>query len=142
MTALPSQSDRPEHSGIIPHLTCNGAADAIEFYKSAFGAEELMRMPDESGKLMHACIEINGAHVFMHDNYPEYGSVDPATRGGYSVTMHIALNTPDEVNAWYQRAIDAGCAVEMELADQFWGDRYGMVKDKWGHAWSFGAQLA
>lgn len=132
---------RPDHSGIIPHLTCNGAADAIEFYKKAFGAEELSRMPDDTGKLMHGCVKINGTHVFLHDEYPEMGALDPSSRGGYSVTMHIALPTPDEANAWYARAVQAGAIVEMEISDQFWGDRYGAVKDKWGHAWSFGAPL-
>ena len=139
---IPAQETRPTFTGVIPHLTVDGAVDAVAFYKAAFGAEELSCIPGENGKIIHACIVVNGAHVFLHDEFPDFGSIDPSHRGGSSVTMHIALGTPADVDVWYKRALDAGCTVEMELGDQFWGDRFGSVFDKWGHAWSFGAPLA
>jgi PhnB protein len=126
--------------GITPHLSIRGgrAAEAIDFYKQAFGAEELLRHPAEDGKrLMHAHLKINGESLMLADDFPEYrGGSEAGPPEG--VTLH--LQVPDADAAW-QRAVDAGAKVTMELADQFWGDRYGQVEDPFGHRWSIGAPV-
>ena len=126
-------------SGLTPHLSIGGgrAAEAIDFYKAAFGAEEMMRMPADDGKrLMHAHLKVNGASLMLADDFPEYsGKAAGAPEG---VSLH--LQVPDADAAW-QRALDAGASVKMELADQFWGDRYGQVEDPFGHRWSIGSPL-
>lgn len=118
---------------ITPHLVCAGAAEAIEFYKKAFGAEELSRMPGAGGKLMHASIRIGDSVVMLTDEHPEYGSLGPLALKGTPVVIHIYV--PD-VDAFFARAVAAGAAVRMPPADMFWGDRYGQVSDPYGHHWS------
>lgn len=118
---------------LSPHLVCDGAAAAIDFYKEAFGAEEVMRLPGPTGKLMHASVMINGAMVLLVDEMPEYGVLGPAKLGGSAVTLHLVV--PD-VDAAFARAIAAGGTETMAVADQFWGDRYGVLKDPFGHKWS------
>lgn len=119
--------------GLAPHLTCRDAAKAIDFYKKAFGAVELMRLPGPDGKLMHAAVQINGAMVMLNDEMPDYGALSPLSLKGTAVTLH--LNVPD-VDAWFARAVKAGATATMPVADMFWGDRYGIVTDPFGHAWS------
>ena len=119
--------------GLAPHITCRDAAKAIEFYKKAFGAVELMRLPGPDGKLMHAAVQINGAMVMLNDEMPAYGALSPLSLKGTAVTLH--LNVPD-VDAWFARAVKAGATATMPVADMFWGDRYGIVTDPFGHAWS------
>jgi PhnB protein len=96
-----------------------------------------MRMPAEgSDKLMHCHLRINGGDVFMSDEFPEYGaSLGDGPRG---VTMFLAV---DDADTWYNRAVEAGATVRMEIADQFWGDRFGEVIDPYGHGWAFGSPL-
>jgi PhnB protein len=118
---------------LSPHLVCDGAADAIDFYKKAFGAEEVMRLPGPNGKLMHASVLINGAMVLLVDEMPEYGVLGPIKIGGTAVTLHLVV--PD-VDAAVAQAVAAGATVTMPVADQFWGDRYGVIKDPFGHSWS------
>jgi PhnB protein len=133
------QSNRPTFSGVIPYLMVRGAADAIEFYKRALGAEELgPRMPagEDDPRLMHAYLKVNGSDVFLSDEFPEYGQ--SLGEGPKGITLHLAV---DDADRWYNRAVEAGCTVEMEIADQFWGDRYGSVRDPSGHSWSFGSPL-
>lgn len=120
--------------GLTPHIICSGAADAIAFYVKAFGAEEMMRLPAPDGKLMHATIIINGAPLMMVDEFPGCaGSSSPQTLKGTPVSLHLKV---DDVDAWMKRAVDAGATVIMPVADMFWGDRYGMVEDPFGHRWS------
>jgi len=130
---------RPTFHGVIPYLMVRGAAEAIEFYKRALGAEELgPRMPagESDPRLMHAYLKVNGSDVFLSDEFPEYGqSLGDGPKG---ITLHLAV---DDADRWYNRAMEAGCTVEMEIADQFWGDRYGAVRDPFGHSWSFGSPL-
>jgi PhnB protein len=130
--------DQGRSGGIIPHLTIRDrkAADAIEFYKKAFGAEELMRHPTDDGRLMHASLKINGGHLMLNDDFPEHmgGPSQPAA----SFVLHLSV--PDADAAWSQ-ALDAGAEVRFDLADQFWGDRYGQVKDPFGFIWSIGAPV-
>ncbi len=118
---------------VTPHLVCAGAADAIEFYKQAFGAVELMRLPGPDGKLMHAGITIGDSLVMLADEFPEWGSAGPLTLKGTPVTIHLQVEDADAV---FTRAVEAGGEVVMPIADMFWGDRYGVVKDPFGHHWS------
>ena len=118
---------------LAPHITCRDAAKAIDFYKKAFGAVELMRLPGPDGKLMHGAVQINGAMVMLNDEMPEHGALSPQSLKGTAVTLH--LNVPD-VDAWFARAVKAGATVTMPVADMFWGDRYGIVTDPFWHAWS------
>lgn len=116
-----------------PYLVCVGASDAIAFYPKAFGATELMRLPTPEGKLLHAAVRIGGSVVMLNDEFPEMGSVGPKARGGASVTIHLFV---DDADAWFARAVKAGAMVKMPLQDMFWGDRYGLVEDPFGHSWS------
>ncbi|MGE0220860.1 VOC family protein [Mycolicibacterium sp.] len=121
---------------LAPHLVVGDAAAALGFYAKAFGAEEMVRMPGPDGKLMHAAMRINGFPVFLNDDYPEYNdgkSSTPTALGGTPVTIH--LQGPD-VDGRFQRALDAGATVVSPLEDQFWGDRYGVLRDPFGHQWS------
>jgi PhnB protein len=118
---------------LIPHLSCRNAADAAEFYQRAFGAEPLgiLKMPD--GRVMHGALSIRGATFFLVDEFPEHGGQSPQGLGGSPVTLH--LQVPD-CDAVFERAVEAGCTVVMPLDEMFWGDRYGMLKDPFGHKWS------
>lgn len=118
---------------VTPHLVCAGASDAIAFYQKAFGATELMRMPTPNGKLMHASIRIGDSIIMLNDEFPEMGAVGPKARGGASVTIHLYV---EDADASFARAVKAGATVKMPLGDMFWGDRYGLVEDPFGHSWS------
>ena len=123
------------------YLTIDGAAAAIEFYKAAFGAEEVMRMPSDDGKkLMHADLTIFGQTVLLADEFPEYGNVkSPIALGGTSFNMIVGLDAPADVDAAIAKAEAAGASVVMPAEDQFWGARFGMVRDPFGHLWAFNA---
>jgi PhnB protein len=123
---------------LTPHIVCAGAADAIEFYKQAFGAEELIRIPGEDGKLMHAAVSIDGSMLMLVDENPAWGIQGPLALGGSPVTLH--LNVPN-ADAAIERAVAAGATVTMPAHDAFWGDRYGQVKDPFGHSWSIAHPL-
>ncbi|BBZ31798.1 VOC family protein [Mycolicibacterium confluentis] len=121
---------------LVPHLVVEDAAAAIDFYAHAFGATEEIRLLHPEGKIIHACVRINGAPVFLNDDFPEYNdgkSSTPSALGGASVTIH--LHGPD-VDARFKRAVEAGATVVAPLEDQFWGDRYGVLRDPFGHQWS------
>ncbi len=118
---------------VTPHLVCAGAAEAIEFYKKAFGAEEIMRLPGAKGKLMHASIKIGDAMVMLVDELPEWGSLSPIALGGSPVTLHLYVA---DVDSFVERAVKAGAILRMPVEDMFWGDRYGIVEDPFGHKWS------
>lgn len=128
---------------IMPHLDIDGAAAALDFYKRAFNAVEMIRMPAEDGKrLMHASIKIGDGMVMLHDSFPEYaemgGTSNPKALGKSTVTIH--LYAPD-VDKTYKQAIDAGATGLMAPADMFWGDRYAKLRDSFGHVWSLGAPI-
>jgi PhnB protein len=118
---------------VTPHLICAGAADAIEFYKKAFGAVEEARIPGPGGKLMHAMIRIGDSAVMLVDEMPEWGALGPKALKGSPVTVHLYVENAD---ATFERAVKAGAKVTMPIADQFWGDRYGKLEDPFGHHWS------
>ena len=126
--------------GVTAHLTIGGgkAADAISFYARAFDAEEIRRhMADDGMRIMHAYLSLNGGSLMLNDEFPEFMSA-PATPPG-SVVLH--LQVPDADAAW-SKATGAGAEVIFPMADQFWGDRYGQVKDPYGFTWSIGAPSA
>lgn len=129
---------QPDLPGVVPHLVCDGAARAIDFYKEAFGAEEELRLAGPDGKLVHAAVIINGHMVMLMDEFPEMGASSPQRLGGSPVTLHLTV--PD-VDAAFERAVSAGATVVMPVADQFWGDRYGCVQDPFGHLWSLATPL-
>lgn len=123
---------------LSPHLVVDGADAAIDFYAQAFDAVELGRVPGPDGKLIHAALQINGCTVLLNDDFPETcggTSMTPKALGGTPVTIHLTVT---DVDAKFQRALDAGATVVMPLADQFWGDRYGVIADPFGHHWSMG----
>jgi PhnB protein len=120
-------------SPLSPHLVVAGAADAIEFYKKAFGAKELIKLEGPDGKLMHACVSINDSSVMLADENPQWKSLGPKSLGGTPVTIHLMV---DDVDKTADQAIAAGAKVVMPVADMFWGDRYGIVEDPFGHHWS------
>ena len=124
---------RKELQPVTPHLVCAGAADAIEFYKKAFGAIEMMRVPGKDAKLMHAAIQIGGASVMLVDEMPEWGALSPKSLNGTPVTIHLYV---DDVDAFVDCAVKAGATLKMPVADMFWGDRYGVIVDPFGHSWS------
>ena len=131
-----------EHQALIPHLVCEGAAKAIEFYKKAFGATEVSSMPAPDGKrVMHAEIRIDGKALFLCDDFPEFGDgkcESPKALGGTPVTIHRYVSDCD---AAIQRAIDAGATAKMPPQDVFWGDRYGVLRDPFGHSWSVATHI-
>ncbi|MBX3650131.1 MAG: VOC family protein [Burkholderiales bacterium] len=119
--------------GVTPHLVCAGATEALEFYKKAFDAVETVRLPGPGGKLMHAALIIAGSTVMFTDEMPECGAKSPQTLKGTPVTIHLYV--PD-ADAFYAQAVAAGAKAVMPPADMFWGDRYGVLEDPWGHSWS------
>ena len=123
---------------VTPHLTCAGAADAIDFYKRAFNAQEMARLKGPDGKLMHGMIRIGDSTVMLVDEYPDYGSFGPKSLKGSPVTIHLYV---EDVDAFVQRAVDAGAKVTMPLADMFWGDRYCRLEDPFGHHWSVATHI-
>jgi PhnB protein len=123
---------------VTPYLVCAGASDAIAFYKKAFGATELMRLPTPDGKLMHSAIRIGDSVIMLNDEFPEMGSLGPKSRQGTSVTIHLCVEDADE---WFARAVKAGATVKLPLQDMFWGDRYGQIEDPFGHNWSIATHI-
>lgn len=130
---------------VVPYLTVNNGIGAIAFYKKALAAKEIMKMPAEDGKrLMHAQLEINGHAIYLSDDFPEFAggkSRSPDKLGATPVGMFIQLDDPKEVDKWIARAAKAGATITMPAADQFWGDRFGVISDPYGHSWQFGAPL-
>ena len=128
----------PGMHSVTPHLVCAGAADAIAFYKKAFNAQELAQLAGPDGKLMHGMIKIGDSALMLVDEYPQWDSLGPKARNGTSVTLHLYV---EDADAQFKQAIDAGCEVRMPLADMFWGDRYGIVQDPFGHLWSIATHV-
>jgi uncharacterized glyoxalase superfamily protein PhnB len=124
---------------ITPHLTVRDGAKLIEFYKQAFGAKEIRRSVTPDGKsLLHAEIQIGDSRVFLNDEFPEMGARSPLATNGTPVHIHVYV---DDVDALFEKATKAGAKVVMPLADQFWGDRYGIVEDPSGHRWSLASHI-
>lgn len=129
-------------TGLLLHIVVNNATKAIEFYKQAFNATEVRRVPAQDGKrIMHAELRVGETTMYLCDEFPEFGPMyykNPLALGGTPIVIHQYV--PD-VDAAIKRAADAGAKVTMPAADQFWGDRYGQITDPFGHVWSFGKPL-
>jgi uncharacterized glyoxalase superfamily protein PhnB len=123
---------------VTPHLVCKGAAEAIEFYKRAFGATELSRLPGPNGRLVHAMIRIGDSTVMLVDEMPERGALRPQSLKGSPVAIHLYVEDVDAVTA---QAVRAGARTTMPVSDMFWGDRYGQIEDPFGHCWSIATHV-
>jgi uncharacterized glyoxalase superfamily protein PhnB len=125
---------------LTPYLVVKGASEAIEFYKQAFGAEEICRLPfplpDGQVKVGHAGLLIGNSSLFLADEFPGHGSKGPD--GNSPVTIHMYVTDAD---AAFSRAVEAGATVTMPLANMFWGDRFGKLVDPFGHHWSIAEHL-
>ena len=117
---------------ITPNIVVTDAAKAIEFYKKAFGAEERVRMPGPTGGVMHAEISIGDSAMMLGEEMPGTGAKSPKSYGGSPVSFYVYV---EDVDAAWQRAVDAGAKEVMPLADMFWGDRTGCLEDPFGHNW-------
>lgn len=125
------------YHSVTPAICVNGGAKAIEFYKKAFGAEEISVMPGEGGKIMHAELKFGDSIVFLGDEFPEYGFKAPIPNHTSS-SLHLYVADVDKA---FERAVAAGCTVKMPLSDMFWGDRYGKVVDPFGHTWGLATHI-
>ena len=121
---------------ITPQLTVKNASQAIEFYKKAFGATELNRMPDPKGRIMHSALKIGDSKFFVVDEMNDAKS--PQSLGGTPVVINLYVQDCDRL---YNQAVSAGATSIMPLADQFWGDRYGILKDPYGHTWAVATHI-
>jgi PhnB protein len=120
------------YNSVIPYLYIKGAAKAIEFYKSAFGATEFVRMPEPNGQIMHAELKIGDSMIMLSDEHPQMGALSPQSVGGTPVTLHLYVANVDAVT---QKAVDAGAKLDRPVKDQFYGDRTGSLTDPFGHKW-------
>jgi PhnB protein len=117
---------------VTPSLFVAGAAQALEFYRKAFGAEERMRFESPDGKIMHAEITVGDSTIMLADEMPDQGGRSPKSIGGTPVSFFVY---GENVDAAWKRAVDAGATEVVPLADQFWGDRTGCLEDPFGHRW-------
>lgn len=123
---------------VSPHLICDGASEAIEFYRKAFGAVEMMRLPGADGRLMHACLQIGDSRVMLVDENPQWQAFGPKSLKGTSVTLHLQV---EDADALFAKATAAGAKPILPVEEMFWGDRYGIVEDPWGHRWSMATHV-
>lgn len=123
---------------VTPNLIVREAAKAIEFYKKAFGAEQIMNMPGPDGSVMHAELRIGDSTIMLADEKLQWGCKSPQTFGGSPISFYLYV---ENVDAAWKRAIDAGAKSKMPLADMFWGDRTGQLEDPFGHLWSLAQHI-
>jgi uncharacterized glyoxalase superfamily protein PhnB len=128
----PVQCEKPQVlSGVTPYLSVKGAIAASEFYTKAFGAKVVgCYPPDETGRTMHVHLHLNKGSLMLSDFYPEHGHAEQ-TPAGFNLMVSV-----DNIDAWWQRAVDAGATVIMPVSKMFWGDRYGQLRDPFGVMWS------
>jgi PhnB protein len=126
------------YHSVIPYIVVDGANEAIEFYKRALGATERFRMPTPAGKVSHAELQVGDSVVMLSDPAPERGVKAPAKGEGES--FGIMVYVPD-VDSVFKKAVDGGATVTMPLENQFWGDRYGKIRDPWGHSWHLATHI-
>jgi len=129
---MPVKSIPEGYHSVTPYLIVRGAADAIEFYKKAFGAVELFRMPAPGGKVGHAEIKVGDSPIMLADEHPEMGYKGPQSLGGSPVSLMIYV---DDVDSVFNRAVEAGAIVQEAPQDKFYGDRMGTLTDPYGHRW-------
>jgi uncharacterized glyoxalase superfamily protein PhnB len=118
---------------VTPYIVCADAVAAIEFYRKAFGAIDAGQMVAPNGKLIHGMIRIGDSAIMLTEENPEWGALSPITLKGSPVTLHVYVENADQA---FERAIAAGATSVMAPSDAFWGDRYGVLKDPFGHSWS------
>jgi PhnB protein len=124
---------------VTPYLAVDDAAEAIEYYKKAFGAKERVRMEAPNDKIGHAELEIGDSLVMLSDPFPQQATTStPKELGGTSTSVFLYV---EDVDAVVKRAVEAGATITMEVADQFWGDRFGSVQDPFGHCWSIATHV-
>jgi PhnB protein len=123
---------------LFAYLHVKGAAQAIEFYTKAFGAQEKFRLTEPGGRVGHAELDFGGATLMLADEFPEFGIKGPLSIGGTSVTLHLHVENADEV---IRQAADAGGVVEREPKDEFYGERSGCIRDPFGHRWTIGHSI-
>jgi PhnB protein len=128
---MPDKPNPPVKGGAIVYFAVEGAIKAAEFYQKAFAGEvAALYPPDDKGRTMHAHLYINGSSVMFGDFYPEHGH-SPVAPAAFNIMLKV-----DDADAWYERAIAAGCKPKMPVANMFWGDRYGQVQDPFGVTWA------
>jgi PhnB protein len=124
---------------VTPYLIVRDGAGAIEYYKKAFGAVEVSRHAcEQTGKILNAQLRIGSSIVMLNDEFPEFGALGPAKGAPLPVKIHLYV---EDVDAVFDRAVKAGGEVVMPVAVQFWGDRYGEIRDPYGHAWSIATHV-
>jgi PhnB protein len=123
---------------VYPYLRLRNAAQAIDFYRKAFGAEELYRLVEPSGRVGHAEIKLGGVTIMLSDEYPEMNIVGPQALGGTTFALHLHV---DNADAWIARAVGAGAVVTRPATDMFYGERSGAVRDPFGHEWLIGNEI-
>lgn len=133
MPQSPVKAIPEDMHSLTPHIVCAGAADAIEFYKRAFDAIELARLPGPDGKLMHAMIKIGDSVLMLVDENPAFGLLGATALKGSPVIIHLYV---EDADATVKQAEAAGARVIMPVAEMFWGDCYGRLEDPFGHQWS------
>jgi PhnB protein len=126
------------YHSVTPYLVIDGASKAIDFYKRAFGASEVMRMADPSSRVGHAEIKIGDSHIMLADEYPDMGFRGPTSLGGAAVSLMVYVENADDV---FKQALTCGAQEVQPLKDQFYGDRSGTVKDPFGHIWTIATHL-
>lgn len=133
-----SKSIPDGYHSVTPYLIVDGAARAIEFYKSVFGAQEIMRMEDAKGRIGHAEITIGDSYIMLADEHPQMGYHAPTSAGGAAVLLMVYVEDVDSV---FSRALGAGATQKQALKDQFYGDRSGTVEDPFGHVWTIATHV-
>jgi PhnB protein len=126
------------YHSITPLLRVKNAAEAIEWYKRALGAQEISRALGPGGLVWHAELQIGDSRFMLTDEFPEWGQLGPASLGGTAVNLHVYV---EDADALFNGAVAAGATVTMPIEDAFWGDRYGKVLDPYGHDWAFATHL-
>jgi PhnB protein len=126
------------YNTVTPYLAVDDAAEAIEYYKEAFGAKESVRMLTPDGRIGHAELEIGDSHVMLSDPFPQASTKSPKELGGTSVNI---MTYVEDTDAAYKQAIDAGATSLMEPDDMFWGDRFSLVQDPFGHSWTIATHV-
>src|SRR5688572_16457105 len=132
---MPVKSIPDGYHSVTPYLIVDGAAKAIDFYKKAFGATELMRMDQPGGKVGHAEIQIGNSRIMLADEFPDMGARGPSALGGSPVSMMLYV---EDVDTRFKQAIAAGAIERRAVQDQFYGDRSGTLVDPFGHTWTIG----
>lgn len=138
MTQQPVNPIPEGFHSLTPHVVCKDAGKAIDFYKAAFGAEEIFRLTAPDGLLIHASLRIGDSMLLLADECPPMGAFSPQKFGGTPVTIHVSV--PD-ADASFARAVRAGATPQMPVTEMFWGARYGVVRDPFGHSWSIATQV-